>query len=85
MRLTVERGAVVPRLWRYEVRNALTVNERRGPLTAQQARATLADLSAMRFVLDLEFDAWPYGAQSSSSAAGMVSSEVRYSGPSEGR
>ena len=56
MRLTVERGAVVPQLWWYEVRNALTVNERRGRLTAQQARATLADLGAMRFVLDFDHD-----------------------------
>ena len=56
MRLTVDRGAVVPQLWWYEVRNALAVNERRGRLTAQQSRATLADLSAMRFLLDFDHD-----------------------------
>ena len=56
MRLTVDRGAVVPQLWWYEVRNALTVNERRGRLTAEQSRATLSNLSAMRFVLDFDHD-----------------------------
>lgn len=56
MRMTVDRGAVVPQLWWYEVRNALAVNERRRRLTAQDTRATLANLSAMRFVLDFDHD-----------------------------
>ena len=56
MQLTVERGAVVPHIWWYEIRNALAVNERRGRLTAQQARATLANLGTMRFVLDFDHD-----------------------------
>lgn len=56
MRVTVDRGAVVPQLWWYEVRNALAVNERRGRLTAQETRATLTNLSAMRFVLDFDHD-----------------------------
>ena len=56
MQTTVDRGAVVPQLWWYEVRNALAVNERRGRLTAQDTRATLTNLSAMRFVLDFDHD-----------------------------
>ncbi len=52
MRLTVEHGAVVPGIWRYELWNALIVNERRGRLTAEDARQTLADLAEMRIEHD---------------------------------
>ena len=56
MRLTVEHGAVVPGIWRYELWNALIVNERRGRLTAEDARQTLADLAEMRIEHDGEHD-----------------------------
>ena len=52
MGLTVERGAVVPGIWRYELWNALVVNERRGRLSAEDARQTLADLAEMRIEHD---------------------------------
>ena len=56
MRLTVERGAVVPGIWRYELWNALIVNERRGRLTAEDARQTRADLAEMRIERDGDHD-----------------------------
>ena len=56
MGLTVENGAVVPGIWRYELWNALIVNERRGRLSAEDARQTLADLAEMRIERDGERD-----------------------------
>ena len=56
MRLTAEHGAVVPGIWRYELWNALIVNERRGRLTAEDARQTLADLAEMRIKRDGDHD-----------------------------
>ena len=52
MRLTVEHGAVVPGIWRYELWNALIVNERRGRLSAEDARQTVADLAEMHIEHD---------------------------------
>ncbi|WP_423929148.1 type II toxin-antitoxin system VapC family toxin [Candidatus Palauibacter sp.] len=52
MRLTLEHFAVVPRIWWYEILNALTVNRRRGRLTADDVSATLADLKGMRILVD---------------------------------
>ena len=52
MGLTVERGAVVPGIWRYELWNALVVNERRGRFSAEDARQTLADLAEMHIEHD---------------------------------
>ena len=56
MHLTAENGAVVPGIWRYELWNALIVNERRGRLTAEDARQTLADLAEMRIERDGDHD-----------------------------
>ncbi len=56
MRLTVERGAVVHGIWRYELWNALIVNERKGRLTAEDARQTRADLAEMRIERDGDHD-----------------------------
>ena len=56
MDLTLERGAVVPGFWWYELRNALIVNERRGRLNAEDTRATLADLDEMSIVDDNRHD-----------------------------
>lgn len=52
MRLATEHGAVVPQLWRYELLNALIVNERRGRLDADDVRLTLADLADLRIERD---------------------------------
>ncbi len=38
-----EEGGVAPRIWWYELRNALLVNERRSRISPQQVRDTLAD------------------------------------------
>lgn len=54
--LTIEQGAVVPRLWRYELCNALLVNERRGRLETADTRTTLLDLAQMRIELDHDHD-----------------------------
>ena len=56
MGLAVEHGAVVPGIWRYELWNALIVNERRGRLSAEDARQILADLAEMRIERDGERD-----------------------------
>ena len=56
MRLTAEHGAVVPGIWRYELWNALIVNERRGRLTAEDARQFLGDLAEMRIERDGDHD-----------------------------
>ena len=56
MELTLERGAVVPGIWWYELRNALIVNERRGRLSAEDTRATLADLDEMNIAADARHD-----------------------------
>lgn len=54
--LTIEQGAVAPRLWRYELCNALLVNERRGRLKAADTRTTLLDIAQMRIELDNDHD-----------------------------
>ena len=56
MRLVVEHGAVVPGIWRYELWNTLTVNERRGRLAARETQQTLADLAEMRIEHDGDHD-----------------------------
>ncbi|MCY4563448.1 MAG: type II toxin-antitoxin system VapC family toxin [Gammaproteobacteria bacterium] len=56
MDLTLERGAVVPGVWWYELRNALIVNEKRGRLSAEDTRATLADLDEMNITADSRHD-----------------------------
>ena len=54
MALTLDRGAVVPGIWWYELRNALIVNERRGRLSVVDTRETLADLKEMSITRDVE-------------------------------
>lgn len=52
-RKTVESGrALVPRLWWFEVRNALIVNERRGRLSEPLTEQFLTELS--RFAISLD-------------------------------
>ena len=54
MQITTQRGALVPGIWCYELRNALVVKERRGRLSARDTRATLADLEDMSIARDLD-------------------------------
>lgn len=54
-RLTDE-GAVVPQIWRYELRNALLANERRGRITAQQVADTLTDSTKLGIEIDAGHD-----------------------------
>ena len=56
MRLCADDGAVVPSIFRYELLNALIVNERRGRLAEEDVRQTLADVAAMRFERDDDHD-----------------------------
>lgn len=56
MRRVIEYGAIVPGTWRYELRNALVVNERRGRLSAADTAATLADRRQMRIAIDQTHD-----------------------------
>lgn len=56
MRVSADDGAVVPSIWRYELLNALIINERRGRLTAADLRQTLADLADMRIERDGNHD-----------------------------
>ena len=56
MDLALERGALTPGVWWYELRNALIVNERRGRLSAEDTRAILADLNEMNIATDAWHD-----------------------------
>ena len=52
MLLAAEEGGVVPRIWWYELRNALLMNERRGRISQQQVADTLADARALGISVD---------------------------------
>ena len=52
METVAENGGVVPRIWWYELRNALLMNERRSRLTRQQVSDTIADSGEMGIVID---------------------------------
>ena len=52
----IETGGVVPRIWWYELRNALLMNERRGRITARQVADTLADSAALGIEIDDRHD-----------------------------
>ena len=56
MRQVIEQGGVAPRIWWYELRNALLVNERRGRISPQQVSDTLADSLALGILMDDEHD-----------------------------
>lgn len=56
MQRVAEEGGVVPRIWWYELRNALLMNERRGRISPQQAVDTLTDSMALRIAIDDEHD-----------------------------
>ena len=52
MERVVESGGIVPRIWWYELRNALLMNERRGRISQQQVSDTLADSLEMGISID---------------------------------
>ena len=56
MQQVIEQGGVAPRIWWYELRNALLVNERRGRISPQQVSDTLADSLALGILMDDEHD-----------------------------
>ena len=56
MQQVAEEGGVAPRIWWYELRNALLVNERRGRMTAQQVSDTLGDILALGISTDDQHD-----------------------------
>ena len=56
MRSVGRDGAFVPGIWRYEMLNALLVNERRGRLGSQDVADTLADLRHLRIAVDEDAD-----------------------------
>ena len=56
MQRVAEAGGVAPRIWWYELRNALLVNERRGRIFSQQVSDTLADSLALGISIDDQHD-----------------------------
>ena len=52
MQQVIEQGGVTPRIWWYELRNALLVNERRGRISPQQVSDTLTDSRALGISID---------------------------------
>ncbi|MXY90786.1 MAG: type II toxin-antitoxin system VapC family toxin [Gammaproteobacteria bacterium] len=52
MQRAAEEGGVAPRIWWYELRNALLMNERRGRISEQQVADTLADVRALGISAD---------------------------------
>ena len=56
MQRVAEEGGVVPRIWWYELRNALLMNERRGRISLRQVSDTLADSLALGIAIDDEHD-----------------------------
>ena len=57
MRHVAEEGGVAPRIWWYELRNALLVNERRGRISRQQVSDTLTDSLDLGISIDDRHDA----------------------------
>ena len=56
MQRVADEGGVVPRIWWYEVRNALLMNERRSRISTQQVSDTLAASLALGVLLDDRHD-----------------------------
>lgn len=56
MNHVIATGGVVPKIWWYELRNALLMNERRGRITTQQLVETLADCSELGVETDDHHD-----------------------------
>ncbi len=58
----IERGAVVPALWRLEVANSLTIAARRGRIEPAFRDSALADLGELGVVVDASTDENAWGA-----------------------
>ena len=56
MQRVADEGGVVPRIWWYELRNALLMNERRGRLSLRQVSDTLVDSMELSIAIDDEHD-----------------------------
>ena len=56
MRHVAEEGGVTPRIWWYELRSALLMNERRGRISPQQVSDTLTDSLDLGITVDDEHD-----------------------------
>ncbi|MCY4611714.1 MAG: type II toxin-antitoxin system VapC family toxin [Gammaproteobacteria bacterium] len=56
MRHAIEQGCVVPRIWWYELRNALLANERSGRISKQKVSDTLADILKLNIEIDDRHD-----------------------------
>ena len=56
MQRVADKGGVVPRIWWYELRNALVMNERRGRISSQQVLDTLGDSLALGISIDDDHD-----------------------------
>ena len=56
MQHVAEEGGVAPRIWRYELRNALLMNERRGRISPQQVSDMLTDSLALGISIDDQHD-----------------------------
>ena len=56
MQRVADEGGLVPRIWWYELRNALLMNERRGRLSLQQVSDTLDDSLELGIAIDDEHD-----------------------------
>ena len=56
MQRVAHDGGVVPRIWWYELRNALLMNERRGRISLQQVSDTLDDSLELGIEMDDEHD-----------------------------
>ena len=52
MQRVAEDGGIAPRIWWYELRNALLMSERHGRISPQQVLATLADTVALAIEID---------------------------------
>ena len=52
MQRVADDGGIAPRIWWYELRNALLMSERRGRISPQQVLATLADTVALAIEID---------------------------------
>ena len=52
MQRVADDGGIAPRIWWYELRNALLMSERRGWISPQQVLATLADTVALAIEID---------------------------------
>jgi predicted nucleic acid-binding protein len=56
MKRVAEEGGIAPRIWWYEVRNALLMNERRNRISPQQVSDTLTASRALRITIDAQHD-----------------------------